>query len=129
METRRSGGIVTGHLFAGDVEGANVFIVDDMIGTGKTMLRAAEACRQRGANWLPMPDRGCEAALAHPAIDRTIVTDTASPFHISEDVLRSVKTHKLLGSDLPSKFQLPRNTLVHAQAYHHRVVNHRCDPL
>jgi len=95
MEKRRSGGVVTGHLFAGDVEGANVFIVDDMIGTGKTMLRAAEACRQRGANSVyalathALFDRGCEAVLAHPAIDRTIVTDTASPYHISEDVLRN----------------------------------------
>ncbi|WDZ81539.1 ribose-phosphate diphosphokinase (plasmid) [Ensifer adhaerens] len=94
MEKRRSGGIVSGHLFAGDVEGANVFIVDDMMGTGKTMLRAAEACRQRGANAVyalathALFDRGCEAVLAHPAIDRTIVTDSASPFHISEDLLR-----------------------------------------
>jgi ribose-phosphate pyrophosphokinase len=94
MEKRRSRGIVSGHLFAGDVEGASVFIVDDMIGSGKTMLRAAEACRQRGAKSVyalaahALFDRGCEAVLAHPAIDRTIVTDSASPFHIPEDLLR-----------------------------------------
>ncbi len=98
MEKRRSGGIVSGHLFAGDVEGASVFIVDDMIGMGKTMLRAAEACRQRGANSVyalaahALFDRGCEAVLAHPAIDRTIVTDSASPFHIPEDLLRDCVT-------------------------------------
>ncbi|WP_429819773.1 ribose-phosphate diphosphokinase [Ensifer sp. B1-9] len=95
MEKRRSGGVASGHLFAGDAEGANVFIIDDLIGTGRTMLRAAEACRQRGANAVyalathALFDRGCEAVLAHPAIDRTIVTDSASPFNIPEDVLRN----------------------------------------
>ncbi|MBD8892681.1 ribose-phosphate diphosphokinase [Roseibium litorale] len=49
MEKRRSRGKVSGDLFAGDVEGHAVFIVDDMIESGGTMLRAAEACRDRGA--------------------------------------------------------------------------------
>ncbi|RAS08299.1 ribose-phosphate diphosphokinase [Ensifer adhaerens] len=95
MEKRRSGGVVSGHLFAGDVKGANVFIVDDIIGTGGTMLRAAEACRQRSAYAVyalathALFDRGCEAVLAHPAINKTIVTDSASPFHIPDDVLRN----------------------------------------
>lgn len=95
MEKRRSRGVVSGHLFAGDVEGVSVFIVDDTIGTGRTMLRAAEACRQRGANAVyalathGLFDRGSEAVLAHPAIDRTIVTDSAAPFHMPEDILRT----------------------------------------
>ncbi|MCK3781018.1 ribose-phosphate diphosphokinase [Ensifer sesbaniae] len=95
MEKRRSRGVVSGHLFAGDVQDAVVFVVDDMIGTGGTMLRAAEACRERGAKTVyvlaahGLFDRGVEAVLAHPAIDRTIVTDSASPFHVSEDILRS----------------------------------------
>ncbi len=48
MEKRRSRGVVSGDLFAGDVAGAAVFIVDDMIGTGGTVRRAARACRERG---------------------------------------------------------------------------------
>src|SRR5690606_19147102 len=49
MEKRRSAGVVSGDLFAGEVEGAAVFIVDDMIASGGTMLRAATASRERGA--------------------------------------------------------------------------------
>ena len=33
----------------GDVEGKNILIVDDMIGTGKTLLNACEMLRRRGA--------------------------------------------------------------------------------
>ncbi|HXV28926.1 MAG TPA: ribose-phosphate diphosphokinase [Sinorhizobium sp.] len=95
MEKRRSRGIVSGELFAGDVEDAAVFIVDDMISTGGTMLRAAEACRQGGAIAVyalathGLFGKGVEAMLAHPAIDRTIVTDSAAPFRLNDDLLQS----------------------------------------
>lgn len=49
MEKRRSGGVISGDLFAAEVAGRMVFIVDDMIVGGDTMLRAARACRERGA--------------------------------------------------------------------------------
>jgi len=49
MEKRRSSGVVSGDLFAGDIEGRSVWIVDDMIVGGGTMLRAALACHDRGA--------------------------------------------------------------------------------
>lgn len=49
LEKHRSDDIVTGELFAGDVAGADVVILDDMIASGGTMVRAARACRQRGA--------------------------------------------------------------------------------
>lgn len=48
-EKRRSEGMVSGDLFAGDVDGADVFIIDDMIASGGTMLRTAKASRERGA--------------------------------------------------------------------------------
>jgi ribose-phosphate pyrophosphokinase len=49
MEKRRSAGVVSGTHFAGDVEGCAVFILDDMICGGSTILRAAEAVRANGA--------------------------------------------------------------------------------
>ncbi|MCM2396613.1 ribose-phosphate diphosphokinase [Rhizobium sp. S95] len=49
MEKQRSMGVVTGDLFAGNVAGRRVVVFDDMISSGTTMMRAAEACRQRGA--------------------------------------------------------------------------------
>ena len=49
MEKHRSGGVVTGDLFAGDVKGRAVVIVDDLISAGTTMARAAAASKARGA--------------------------------------------------------------------------------
>lgn len=49
VEKHRSEGIVTGDLFAGEVLGKTAVIVDDMISSGGTIVRAARACRERGA--------------------------------------------------------------------------------
>jgi ribose-phosphate pyrophosphokinase len=49
LEKHRSAGVVSGSLFAGDVEGCVAVIVDDLISSGGTIARAAEACRARGA--------------------------------------------------------------------------------
>ncbi len=88
MEKRRSRGIVSGGLFAGEVSGSAVFIVDDLISTGGTMLRAALACRQRGAKAVyaiaahGLFGAGAEAIFDSPAIDRIVVTDSvASAVH------------------------------------------------
>ena len=49
MDKRRSGGVVSGDALVGDVTEKHVLIVDDMISTGTTMLRAVSACRKAGA--------------------------------------------------------------------------------
>jgi ribose-phosphate pyrophosphokinase len=49
MEKRRSAGVVSGTVLAGDVEGATVLVIDDLISSGGTMVRAARACRENGA--------------------------------------------------------------------------------
>lgn len=49
MEKHRSGGQVSGELFAGEVRDALVVIYDDMISTGGTVARAARAAETRGA--------------------------------------------------------------------------------
>ena len=87
-EKRRSAGVVSGDLFVGDVTDATCVIVDDLISTGGTLVRAARAARARGArrvlacvaHGLFMP--GAETALADPAIDRIIATDTVPPFRL-----------------------------------------------
>jgi ribose-phosphate pyrophosphokinase len=49
VEKYRSGGIVTGGALVGGVDGRTVVILDDLISTGGTLLRAAKACRAAGA--------------------------------------------------------------------------------
>lgn len=81
VEKRRSQGVVSGDMFAGEVEGAAVFIVDDMISTGTTMKRAAQACRDRGARKVfLLAAHGLfhsgEAFFEGPDLDGVFVTDT-----------------------------------------------------
>ena len=82
MEKHRSEGVVSGALFAGEVAGAAVFIVDDMIATGGTVLRAAQACRQRGAARVyalathALVEHWTDEFITSSAIDRIIVTDS-----------------------------------------------------
>jgi ribose-phosphate pyrophosphokinase len=65
MEKRRSAGVVSGHHFAGEIKGCAVYIVDDMICGGGTILRAAEAARKHGA------------VEVHAIATHALLTDTA----------------------------------------------------
>ncbi|MDD1526481.1 ribose-phosphate pyrophosphokinase [Bradyrhizobium sp. WBOS7] len=88
VEKHRSSGRVSGDLFAGDVTDAFCVVVDDLISSGGTLVRAAKAARAHGArnviacvaHGLFMP--GAETALADPSIDRIIATDTVPPFRL-----------------------------------------------
>ena len=81
----RKGGVVRSEAFVGQVEGRTAVIVDDLIVTGTTLGRAAEACRGRGAAAVhamathAMFSAGAGDALATPLIDRVVVTNTVSP--------------------------------------------------
>jgi len=50
MDKHRSMGLVSGSIFAGDVDGKTAIIFDDLIGSGTTVLRAAAASRASGAS-------------------------------------------------------------------------------
>ncbi|HEU4730151.1 MAG TPA: ribose-phosphate pyrophosphokinase [Kofleriaceae bacterium] len=81
----RKGGVVRSEAFVGDVEGRTAVIIDDMIVTGTTLVRAAEACRKRGAVAVhamathAVFTKATGDVLATPLIDSVIVTDTVSP--------------------------------------------------
>lgn len=87
-DKRRSAGVVSGDLFVGDVEGATALVIDDLISTGGTLVRAAKAARRAGAvrvlalvtHGLFMP--GAATALMDPAIDRVVVTDSVPAFRL-----------------------------------------------
>lgn len=99
MEKRRSEGVVSGSLFAGDVMGRSVWIVDDMIVGGGTMLRAARACREHGASQVHLiathamlTPEGIDT-LDDPAIDTVTLTDAAAGL----DAARAVLGDRLFG--------------------------------
>ena len=93
-DKHRSAGIVTGDLFVGDAAGATALIIDDLISTGNTLLRAARAARKAGAervialvtHGLFMP--GATEVIADPAIERFVVTDTVPPFRLGPRAAR-----------------------------------------
>jgi ribose-phosphate pyrophosphokinase len=101
-DKHRSAGVVTGDLFVGDVTGATALVIDDLISTGGTLVRAARAARSAGARRVialtahGLFMEGAAEALADPALDRLVVTDTIPPFRLPAgatrdklDILRS----------------------------------------
>jgi ribose-phosphate pyrophosphokinase len=88
MEKRRSAGVVSGSQLVGDVEGTTAIVVDDLIASGGTMRRAAHALRDRGAGAvIAVAAHGlfvgdAAAALADPAVDRWLITDTVPPLRL-----------------------------------------------
>ncbi|WP_310446104.1 ribose-phosphate diphosphokinase [Thiobacillus sp.] len=82
MEKRRSGGVVSGEAVVGDVAGSTILIIDDLISSGATLARAAAACKALGAKRvLAAASHGLFAeaaaeALAHPALEKVLVTDS-----------------------------------------------------
>jgi ribose-phosphate pyrophosphokinase len=94
MEKRRSRGIVSGDVLAGDVEGRTAIVIDDLISTGTTIRRAAKAARENGAakvyaaatHGLFMT--GAEDVVADAAFERIVVTDTVPPFRLPPPLVR-----------------------------------------
>jgi len=84
----RKGGVVRTEAFVGNVEGRTAVIVDDLIVTGTTLIRAAEACRKRGATAVHvMATHGMFTAaagsvLVSPLVDSIVITDSISPERI-----------------------------------------------
>ncbi|WP_245473567.1 ribose-phosphate diphosphokinase [Bradyrhizobium zhanjiangense] len=94
VDKHRSAGVVSGDLFVGDAADATVLIIDDLISTGTTLLRAAQAARRAGArrvlafvtHGLFMP--GSAEVVANPAIEQFVVTD-AVPVRIDDAAARA----------------------------------------
>lgn len=89
MEKQRSAGVVSGEAFFGDVKKRTAIILDDLIGSGTTIARAARACRDRGASRIiAAATHGvfagdAEEVLSEPALERIMVTNSIPPFRLS----------------------------------------------
>jgi ribose-phosphate pyrophosphokinase len=87
-EKHRSAGIVSGDLFVGKVSETTALIVDDLISTGHTLLRAARSARTAGARRVialvthGLFMSGSAEVLADPALDQVVVSDAVPPFRL-----------------------------------------------
>ena len=94
VEKHRSGGVVTGGAFAGEVKDRVAIIIDDLISSGGTILRAARACRELGARTVHavathglFVDHAGEVIADH-ALEQVVVTDSVPPFRLDPAVVR-----------------------------------------
>lgn len=105
VEKHRSHGVLSGEAVVGEVGGRTVIIIDDLISTGGTMVRAASACLKLGATRVFAAAThgafaaGAEAKLADPALAGIVVTDTVAPFRLGPgplaDKLTVIATDRL----------------------------------
>lgn len=90
VDKRRSAGVVSSaNLVAGEVGGTTVLLLDDLIASGDTMRRAAQALRVAGAREVI----GCAAhglftgpaaeVLADAPLTQVLVTDCVPPFRLA----------------------------------------------
>lgn len=90
MEKYRSDAQLTGRTLVGDVKGATVVVPDDLIASGATLRRAAEACRAEGAaavhaaatHGLFVAD--AEEQIGAEALESVAVTDTVEAAGLKE---------------------------------------------
>jgi ribose-phosphate pyrophosphokinase len=88
-DKRRSAGLVSSaNLVAGDVSGMTVLLLDDLIASGETMRRAAQALRQAGAaRVIACATHGlfiepAADVLADAAIEQILITDSMAPYRL-----------------------------------------------
>jgi ribose-phosphate pyrophosphokinase len=94
LEKYRSSGVVRGEAVIGEVTGKVAIIIDDLISSGTTLMRAAEACRARGATAVyGAASHGvfggrANEILSSPALESIVVTNTIPPFRLQSDLVR-----------------------------------------
>ncbi len=94
MQKQRSKGVVSGSMsvYGAEVEGKTVIIIDDLISSGTTLARSAEACEKAGAKQVyAAATHGAfigkaNEVLQEKALKQVIVTNTIPPFRLGEGI-------------------------------------------
>lgn len=87
MEKYRSNDVLSGALLVGEVRDRLAIVVDDLISTGGTLLRAGQACRDAGARAVYAAAchglfTGGSELLESPVFERILVADTVPPLRL-----------------------------------------------
>lgn len=94
MEKKRSSGVVSGETLVADVEGTTVVIVDDLISTGGTLIRAVESCSRAGAMSIyALATHGlfvepAGEVIDHDALTRLVISDSVPPFRLDASLVQ-----------------------------------------
>ena len=97
MEKARAKGAMRAGRLIGEVAG-HAIIVDDLISTGGTLLHAAAACRESGAEKVYAAAAhgifvgAANRLLSGTELDQVVVTDTIPPFRLDPDLARNKLT-------------------------------------
>ncbi|WP_273568086.1 ribose-phosphate diphosphokinase [Maribacter halichondriae] len=94
MHKTRSEGIVGGtEMIFGDVHAKTVIIIDDLISSGTTLLRAAKACKQAGSNKVfatvthGVFSAGANETLKDLALDKVVITNSIPPTRLEKEIV------------------------------------------
>lgn len=120
VDKRRSGGLVmNGQWVAGEVSGATVLLLDDMVASGSTLAHACEALHHAGAaRVLGFAAHGlfvgdADKVLAASRLERLVVTDSVPAFRMPPSAafaprLQVVSAAALIGRAIADLHQVGR---------------------
>jgi ribose-phosphate pyrophosphokinase len=98
VEKYRSAGVVSGEAVIGDVADKTAIVIDDLISSGTTLARAAQACQVRRAKLVyAAATHGVFAAnanqiLSEAPLERIVITNTIPPFRLDPGLVRNKLT-------------------------------------
>lgn len=98
MEKHRSQGVVTGSMVAGELHDRTVIMLDDLIASGGTLARAAQAFREEGAHTvIAAATHGVFAAksadvLATSHLDEILISNSLPPWRLADGTAKDKTT-------------------------------------
>ena len=82
MEKKRSAGVVSGETVVGEVKNKTAIIIDDLISTGGTIVRTANACKNKGSQKIYAAAThgvftgGSEQLFTCESLEKIVITNT-----------------------------------------------------
>jgi len=92
MEKKRSAGIVSGEAVVGDVINKTAIIIDDLISTGGTIVRTANACKAKGCNKVYAAathgvfTTGSNQLFNCESLEKIVITNTIPGSHLKNEI-------------------------------------------